>query len=403
MIKKVQVSELRPQMYIHDLNCSWIRHPFVKNSFTLTSRSDIEKIAACGVSHVYIDTSRGMDVAKPAETEPTPQTQEKTTAETRPAPTRPQPKEVPIEVELIQARRIYNEASSIVHTTLQDCRLGKQVDLEKLEPVVADITDSILRNPDAIVSLVRLKQADSYTFQHSVAVGAILISLCRSMENRTIIEQVGIGGFLHDVGKMKVPEHILNKPGKLDEQEYAIMKQHVEYGLEIIEKIAGISPISISIVAEHHERYDGSGYPRGLKGEEISAYGQMACIADVYDAMTSTRVYHAGCEPNVALKQLLDRRGQEYNNKLVHHFIRTIGIYPIGSLVKLESGYLAVVVDQHHENLLHPRVRIIFNIRTRSYIAPKDFDLSKPNSNHRIVSCETPAHWGINPNRYLRL
>ena len=402
MIKKVKVSDLRPKMYIDDLNCSWRNHPFLRNCFMLESERDIEKIIEYGITHVYIDTSQGLDVYNVPSGEEVCQIQDNKSLEMSVSLTRSEPKLVPIEKELIQAKRIYKEACTIVNATLQDCRLGKQIELEKLEPVVLAIAESIFRNPDAIVSLLRIKQADSYTFQHSVAVGTLLISFCVSMKDRSSIEQVGIGGFLHDIGKMKVPEQILNKAGKLDDREFGLMKQHVQFGCEIIEKIEGISPISISIVAEHHERYDGSGYPHGLKGDEISPYGQMASIIDVYDAMTSTRVYHASIEPTEVIKKLLEWRGHQFNSKLVQYFIRTIGIYPVGSLVKLESGYLAVVVDQHHENLLHPRVRIIFNIHTRSYIFPKDFDLSKPNSgHHRIVSFEIPARWGINPTHYM--
>jgi putative nucleotidyltransferase with HDIG domain len=403
MIKIIKVSDLRPRMYVHDLNSSWMNHPFVTHRFMLESKRAIEKIIECGITHVYIDTSKGVDVDNTPGEEVDQVLDNKTLDISVSLPPRSEPNFVPIEEELIQAKRIYKEASAIVHSTMQDCRLGKQVELEKLEPVVSAVAESIFRNPDAIVSLARIKQADTYTFQHSVAVGILLIGFCRSQQDQSSVEQVGIGGFLHDIGKMKVPEQILNKPGKLDEREFGVMKQHVQFGCEIVEKIAGISPISFSIVAEHHERYDGSGYPHGLKGNEISRYGQMASIVDVYDAMTSTRVYHASIEPTEVIKKLLEWRGQQFNSQLVQHFIRTIGIYPIGSLVKLESGYLAVVVDQHHENLLYPRVRVIFNIRTRSYILPKDFDLSKPNSSYRIVSFENPAHWGINPVHYLRL
>lgn len=403
MIKKVGVSDLLPGMYIHDLNCSWMNHPFMSNRFMLESKRDIEKIIGCGITHVYIDTILGLDVSDAPDSATTDQERNYKSNDTNISLKRSEQKLVPIEEELIRAKRIYQEASTLVHATLQDCRLGKQVELEKLEPVVLDISESILRNPDAIVSLLRIKQADTYTFQHSVAVGTLLISFCRSLQNRSSIEQIGIGGFLHDIGKMKVPEHILNKPGKLDEQEFELMKQHVNYGREIVETIAGISTISLSIVAEHHERYDGSGYPLGLKGDEISLYGQMTSIVDVYDAMTSTRVYHAGAEPTEVIKILLESRGRQFNDKLVQFFIRTVGIYPIGSLVKLESGFLAVVIDQHHEDLLHPRVRIIFNIQTRSYIFPKDFDLSNTNCSNRIVSFENPARWGINPIRYMRL
>jgi len=290
----------------------------------------------------------------------------------------------------------------MVRDILQDCRLGKQVELEKTQPIVTSITESIFRNPDAMVSLLRIKQADKYTYQHSVAVGTLLVSFCRSLGvTRNELELVGIGGLLHDIGKMKVPGFILNKPGKLTEREFAIMKQHVAKGRGILENTPGISPISIKVAAEHHEHYDGSGYPLGLKGNEISQYGQMAAIVDFYDALTSQRVYHDGTEPTAVLKQMLEGAGRHFAIPLVHSFIRTVGIYPIGTLVKLENDDLAVVVEQHHEDLLHPKVKSIFNCRLHSFIRPKQYDLSKPDCPQRIVHFEVPSRWRIEPTAYL--
>lgn len=402
MIKKIDVSDLCPNMYIHDLNCGWMEHAFLHNSFLVKDQREIEKIIASGIRYVYIDTGRGLDIPEAPTAEEVHQELEAKMQSLGETLKRTEPKQVPMQEELVKARHIFSEASSIVNTVLLDCRMGKQVELEKLEPIIASITGSIFRNPDAIVSLLKIKQADKYTFQHSVAVSTLLISFCRAMElDRATIELVGIGGLLHDIGKMKVPEQILNKPGKLTEGEFEIMKKHVNYGCVLLENTPNLSPISISIAAEHHERYDGSGYPFGLKGDDISIYGQMASIVDVYDALTSNRVYHDGAEPTEVLKKMLEWSEHHFNTTLVHNFIRTIGIYPVGTLVRLESGYLAVVVEQNHDDLLHPKVRVIFNSKTLSYVPPRDSDLSKSGSSDRIITFEVPSRWRIDPGRHL--
>lgn len=402
MIKKIDILELRLGMYVHDLDCGWMEHPFLQNHFLLKKASDIEKISALGIRHLYIDTDRGIDAPNAPSAEEVHRHLDAKMRELGENPTPGTRHQVPVEVEMLQARRVFTEATGIVSNVLLDYRLGKQVELEKVEPIVSAITASIFRNPDAILSLLRIKQVDKYTFQHSVAVSTLLLSFRRAIsEERKIIEQVGIGGLLHDIGKMRVPDAILNKPGKLSESEFDLMKRHVEYGCEILQKNPNFSPLALSIVAEHHERHDGSGYPKGLKGGEISPFGQMAAIIDVYDALTSNRIYHHAIEPTEALKKILEWSEYHFNTTLVHQFIRTVGIYPVGTLVRLESGYLAVVLEQHHENLLHPRVRLVFNSQANCPMPPKDVDLSKPGCQDRIVAFEQPKPWNIDPLRFL--
>lgn len=401
MIKKVDVTDLKPKMFIHDINCPWLDHPFLRNRFLVRSGRDIERIAEYGIRQVYIDTELGSDMPDAPSAEEVHRRLDDRMQALGQIPRR-EPHPVSVEKERLKARHLCREAHRIVHNVLQDCRLGKQVELELVEPVVSGIADSIFRNPDAIVSLLRIKQADLYTFQHSVAVGTLLIGFCRALDiDRKTIELVGLGGLMHDIGKMQVPNSILNKPGKLTEAEFEIMKQHVRYGSLVLQKTPGISPIALSVAAEHHECYDGSGYPLGLKGDRISLYGQMASVVDVYDALTSSRIYHTGREPTEVLRKLLEWSGHHFNVTLVHQFIRCIGIYPVGTLVRLESGYLAVVVEQHHENLLHPKVRAVFNAESRAFAPPRDFDLSKPGCHDRIVSFEVPSRWGIDPGRYI--
>lgn len=402
MIKKIAVSDLCPDMYIHDLNCDWMEHNFLRNRFLVKSQRQIDEIIAVGMHHVYIDTDRGLDVKGAPTVDEVRQKLDGEMDNLGKSLKRTAPRHVSVQEELVKARRIFTEANAIVNSVLLDCRMGKQVEVEKLQPVIVSITDSIFRNPDAIISLLKIKQADKYTFQHSVAVSTLLISFCRAMEvDRRTVELVGMGGLLHDIGKMKVPDHILNKPGKLTESEFELMKKHVIYGRQILKQTGGLSPISISIAAEHHERYDGSGYPMGLQGEEISLYGQMAAIVDVYDALTSNRIYHNGMEPTEVLKKMLEWSEHHFNTELVHHFIRTIGIYPVGTLVRLESGYLAVVVEQNHNDLLHPKVRVFFNANSKSYVSPRDIDLIRASEHGKILNFEVASRWHIDPYRYL--
>ena len=281
MIKKIKISDLVPGMYVHDLNCGWLEHPFIRNRFLIKTEQEVQKIIQFGIRELYIDTNRGFDVPEAPTLQAVHQHLENRMHEISSAK-QGAPKEISVEDELPRAKKIYREAHQLVQTMLLDVRMGQQVALEKMLPVVSTITDSILRNPDAMLSLLRIKQADHYTFQHSIAVSTLLAAFCSYLKlKRPIIEQVGIGGLLHDIGKMKVSLDILNKPGKLTEQEFDLMKKHVEFGRSILESTPGIFPISIDIIAQHHERHDGSGYPLRLRGAEISHYGQMASIADV--------------------------------------------------------------------------------------------------------------------------
>jgi putative nucleotidyltransferase with HDIG domain len=283
--------------------------------------------------------------------------------------------------------------------------MGKQVDIEKLEPVVQEMTESILRNGNALVSLCRVKDKDDYTFLHSVSVCALLVSFCRAVGmEKSNIQLVGIGGLLHDIGKMKVPNAILNKPGKLTDEEFVQMKSHVAASMEILSLTPGIQPDSILVAHQHHERHDGSGYPLKLKGDEISRIGQMAAVCDVYDAITSDRCYHKGMAPHDALRKILEWSKYHFNPDVAQQFIRTIGIYPVGTLVMLESGKIGIVHDQNEGgSLLQPLVRVVFDSKTGSYVTPADVDLSKPlghGGGNRIISHELPEKWGIDLSRF---
>jgi putative nucleotidyltransferase with HDIG domain len=259
---------------------------------------------------------------------------------------------------------------------------------------------SAMRNPGALISLGRIKQADTYTFEHSVSICALLMSFCQALGmDAATVEEAGMGGLLHDIGKMKIPNEILNKPGKLTEDEFAIMKSHAALSRDILSEVPGISTMVIQIAGEHHEKVAGGGYPLGLAGEAISQIGRMTAIVDVYDALTSTRVYRKGQEPTLVMKRLLEWSGSHLDHELVQRFIRTLGIYPVGSLVRLSGGRLAVVTEQG-ENLLKPIVRVVFDTTRKVRLQPRDLDLARPGG-EEIQDYEHPATWKLDPEAFL--
>ncbi len=403
MTKKISIEQLKPGMYVSDLGSDWMSHPFLRSAFAVKDEAMVKKIAESGIHEVYIDPSRGDDVpdAPTAEEVTEHLEHEMLRAAVEPVPER----RIPAGEEMARAKKIHGEANRIIHAIMQDVRLGQQVKLEQAEPVVMQMTESILRNGGALLSLTRVKNKDDYTFMHSVSVCALLVSFCRAMGMEAdTIHLAGIGGLLHDIGKVKVPDKILNKPGRLSDEEFKVMKCHVVESKKILAETDGIAETSIQVAAQHHERHDGSGYPEGLKGEAITQMGQMAAICDVYDAITSERCYHKGLVPHEALRKIFEWSKFHFNPALVQAFLRTIGIYPVGTLVLLESGRIGVVAEQSESNLLQPRVKLFFDSRKQSYTAPLEVDLAKPlghGGGDRIVSHESPEKWGIDPLKFL--
>lgn len=402
-IKLIGIAQLRIGMYVHDVNCSWMDHPFASNHFLVKTVDRINEIKALGVHELYIDTARGRDVegvpARSAD-DLRHEVDVKMAEIARQIQTEPQRAELRLEVE--RARVLHSEANRIVRGLIQDVRLGKQVELEQVEPVVENIIDSVFRNQDALLPLARLKDHDNYTFQHSVSVSALLVSFARGLKlERPIIKEIAIGGLLHDVGKAKVSDDILNKPAKLSEAEFAKMKSHVVQSILILQNTPGISRIALDVAGQHHERYDGTGYPNKLKGEQISLYGRMGAIVDVYDAITSDRCYHKGMAPTAALGRLLEWSKYHFDPELVRAYVKCVGIYPTGSLVRLESGRLGVVLEQHADKLMQPKVRVMFHAEHKRYLQPEDIDLAWPGCIDRISGHEEFEEWNIDPKRWV--
>lgn len=397
-IKKIPVRLLRAGMYVHDVNCSWMDHPFVSNQFLVKDAQRVREIIALGVRELYIDTARGLD-AEDGQIEAESGHEIEVRMEKLAGASQVEPARVSLQEEIEQARRLHGEANRVVRNMLRDVRLGRQIEMDQVEPLVERMVDSIFRNQDA---LLRLKNHDDYTFQHSVSVCALLVSFARGLGlERSLIKEIGIGGLLHDVGKARVADEILNKPAKLTEAEFAKMKSHVVQSILILQNTPGISQIALDVAGQHHERFDGTGYPNKLKGEEISLYGRMGAIVDVYDAITSNRVYHRGMAPTAALGRLLEWSRYHFDPDLVRAYIKSIGIYPTGSLVRLASGRLGVVREQHPEKLMQPKVLVIYHAEKRYYLPPEEIDLSWPGCRETIVGHEDYAAWEIDQARWV--
>ncbi len=413
MIKKISVEQLEPGMCVHDFNHDW-RDPCCQgkdpNRFRgprmIQNEQAVRLVVDHGIKEVYIDTARGRDVEEAltaAEVEARLAAQ---LAELGEEEEEGPPKETGFNEEVVKAAVVKAQARKLVGNVLEDARMGKQVVLGEVKGVVREMAESMFRNPDAILSLSLIKQKDEYTFMHSVNVGVFLMSFCRAMEmNEEEIVDVGVGGTLHDIGKMRTPERILNKKGKLTDDEFAIMKQHATFSRRILEKTPGISEISVHIAGQHHERYDGSGYPDRLKGDEINQFGQMAAIVDVYGAITSDRCYHKGNPPPLALKRMLDWSKHHFSLPLYQKFVQCVGIYPMGTLVRLENKLLGVVVRPNRDSLLHPVVKIIIDAKAGKRLQPKEVDLLDFRGNnkagYRIVGNEPPEKWRVDPKRFM--
>lgn len=398
LIKQISTEQLRVGMYVHKLCCSWLTTPFWQSSFPVDEQQTIAKIAASGVKQLWIDTGKGRDVAAQA-APPVAVASATATAQPAPAPFRFAPAAPsPMAQELHRAASLLDKSRVAVLSMFQDARMGRAVDLDSAMPLVDEIAGSVMRNAGALIGLARLKTADNYTYMHSVAVCALMVALARQLGlDDAVTRELGLAGLLHDVGKMTLPAAILNKPGKLTVEEFDIVKQHPAAGHALLQATGGIGAIALEVCLHHHEKFDGSGYPHGLQGQDISLYARMGAVCDIYDAVTSNRPYKAGWGPAESLRRMAEwSRGGHFDEKVFAAFVKCLGIYPVGTLVRLRSGRLGVVTEQPLQgSLLQPKVKVFFSTRSQTYIVPVLLDLALPGAGDAIVGCEEASTWGL--------
>lgn len=306
---------------------------------------------------------------------------------------RPSP---PSEADWERARKVCSLAKRVVTKIFDDVSNGRQIDTQSVMPVVDGVIESVGDQPGTLTSLARLKQQDQYTFMHSVAVCALMTTLALELGmDDDSVREAATAGLLHDIGKMTVDLAVLNKPGKLTAEEFEAIKRHTTGGHEILRSTGSVGPVALDVALHHHERLDGKGYPEGLSDEQISVFARMGTICDVYDAVTSDRPYKKAWEPAVALHHMTKWAPGAYDATIFQAFVKSIGVFPNGSLVMLRSGRLAVVLDQHHANLLTPVVKVFFSSKSRQPLPHEIVDLSRRDCNDKIASREEPARWGF--------
>ena len=322
MLKKISAEQLCLGMHLQDFCGAWLDHPFWRTKFVLTDAKDIKLILESPIKEVWIDISKGLDINTDDASSGTVQV---IAEEIPPTPPVVQ-KKTSFNDEVKRAANICAKGKEAVVSMFQEARMGLAIEAEAAAPLVEEISNSVLRNPGALISLARLKTADDYTFMHSVAVCALMIALARKLgldEQQT--RDAGMAGLLHDLGKAMIPMEILNKPGKLTDEEFDLVKTHPEEGHKLLLGGIGISEMTRDVCLHHHEKIDGSGYPKRLNGETMSLFAKMGAVCDVYDAVTSNRPYKAGWDPAESIKRMAEWKGH-FDPVVFQAFVKSLGI-----------------------------------------------------------------------------
>ncbi len=375
---RVQTKDLKVGMFVHDVGRRWIGHPWPRKSKLITSENDIKQLRRYGIREVTVDLNRNRrprtEAVEEIQEDGHETIEELPAVENEPVELFEEPPElITIEDEIPRAREVYFTALETAREFTIAARAGRQVNVAKVRENIEELIDSAFRNRDAALALLKLKFYDEYIFTHSLNVAVLAIGMGFHMNlTRADILNLGMGAMLHDLGKTGVPLAILNKKGRLTDEEYNTIKGHPLIGARLLEKHQEVPPQTIDMTRHHHERIDGSGYPDGLSGDELNSMLTITSLSDVYDALSSDRIYHKGLLPHEALKTIFALRDKQFNRLWIERFVQCLGIYPAGTLIQLNSGEIGVVSSVNRSMLLRPVIRPIFD-RFGRRATDKDF------------------------------
>ncbi|MFN3438890.1 MAG: HD-GYP domain-containing protein [Acidovorax sp.] len=409
MLKRIHIQHLTLGMYLHEFCGSWMDHPFWRAKFVLKDPKDLVRIRSTAITECWIDTSKGLDVAPGTVSV----SREEADAQIEtgfsllqdlpplqvslpPPPPPPVRDRSPTDMgsELKMAAAVCVRSKKAVISMFNEARMGRAVDSASTKNLVEEISDSVTRNPGALISLARLKTADDYTYMHSVAVCALMVALAKQLKlNDDQTRLAGMAGLLHDLGKAAIPLSVLNKPGKLTDKEFTVVRSHPVEGYHMLKEGSNVPDAVLDACLHHHEKVDGSGYPDQLKGDNISVIARMTAICDVYDAVTSDRPYKSGWDPSESLRRMAEWTNDHFDARMFQAFVKSIGIYPVGSLVRLTSGRIGVVMEQAPTALTMPTVKVFYSTKSDLRIPPELVNLAAPGCTEKIVAREDPEKW----------
>ncbi|MCO7189156.1 HD-GYP domain-containing protein [Pseudoalteromonas sp. XMcav2-N-2] len=395
-MKTITINDLKPGMFVVSVTRQ-AGHVRVKSQGWVRTEGAIGSLQKAGVLEVEIDPDKTLQAKTKVQSEPqNEQHQDNVTVHD------PWHISTSVEAELDHASALYEEAKGLQEKAFADVKAGKAISVEEFKQTASGFIDSIFRNQDALACIARIREKDSYLLEHSLNVSILMSIFAKHLGlERDIIEQLATGALLHDIGKIKVPNEILNKPGKLTDNEYQQMMAHAKYSYEIVGE-SGLGQIATEIAGFHHERLDGSGYPFGKKGDDLSQYVRMAAIVDVYDALTAERVYKVGLTPIRAFRILKEGTPAHYDADLLAHFINCIGVYPVGTLVKLKSERIGIVASSNPNEPLKPVVKVFYHAKNMLYTEVKDIDLADKRVTDELEAAIKPEEFSIDLIRFFR-
>lgn len=395
MFKIIPVNELQVGMYVASTGLSWEEQPYLYSlSGHIESPDEIDAIREDGFKEVVIDTSKGLDVRG----------QNGATGETvahvvGASPETPAPWPKPITEELGRARRIQVETQRFISDVSRNVRLGRPIDVAPAGQMISSMVDSVARNGDALLSLCKLRQADEYTYSHSLNVAVLAVYFGTQLQlSARRLHALGTAALFHDMGKMAIPERIIKKPGKLTDEEFGNIRRHPSLGRDILAR-SGVGEDILDAVAQHHERASGKGYPKGLKADQICMAAKIIGLVDVYDALTSIRPYKDAMSPDRALSLMYTMRGDDFEPQLLERFIKGVGIFPLGGVVQLSDGRTGVVVATQPEQPLRPEVMVVRDAEGLP-MSPQHLDLARE-IGLDIRQCLDPVKAGVDPMPFL--
>lgn len=424
---EILVTRLKLGMYVCALDRPWLETPYLMQGFHITTLEDIENLQAL-CEYVYVDVDKQKRGTEYTVSSSQPSVQGKKRAQSasnasvntiitqgRTPETQHTLEKIfsnrklvtyldktSAKEEMETARQVCMDLNHCVKGVLESVSTGQSIDVEKVKHAVSPMIDSVLRNPDACMWLARLKNKDSYTYKHSMGASIWAVSLGRQIGLPKVdLMLLATGTLLCDIGKLRLPEGLLTKKEKLSTGEFVVVRSHVEMGLLTLENIENVNPKVVQIVANHHERHDGSGYPNKLKGTNIPVLARIAAIADCYDAMTSERIYAKAISPSMAVRKLFEWRNKDFQAELVEEFIQSVGLYPAGTLVELNTGEVAIVISESRSRRLRPKVLLLTDTEKVRRDKFKSFDMMDESvcegDNVFIQQSLHPGSYGIDP------